>query len=41
MPTLDLAVKETLVAPWTDWARRATTGRRLLEAGTAWAASRR
>ncbi len=34
MATLDLAVKETLVAPWTDWARRATTGRRLLEAGT-------
>jgi 2-oxoglutarate ferredoxin oxidoreductase subunit alpha len=34
MPTLDLAVKETLVAPWADWARRATTGRRLLEAGT-------
>ncbi len=34
MPTLDLAVKETLVAPWADWARRATEGRRLLEAGT-------
>ena len=34
MPTLDLAVKETLVAPWAEWARRATKGRRLLEAGT-------
>ncbi len=34
MPTLDLAVKETLVAPWAEWAQRATTGRRLLEAGT-------
>jgi 2-oxoglutarate ferredoxin oxidoreductase subunit alpha len=34
MPTLDVPVRETLVAPWTEWARRATRGRRLLEAGT-------
>ena len=34
MPTLQVALNETLVAPWTDWAQRATAGRRLLEAGT-------
>ena len=34
MSVVDLAIPETLVAPWTDWARRATAGRRLLEAGT-------
>jgi two-component sensor histidine kinase len=28
------AVDEQLVAPWADWARRYTRGRRLLEAGT-------
>ncbi|HET8576483.1 MAG TPA: 2-oxoglutarate ferredoxin oxidoreductase subunit alpha [Methylomirabilota bacterium] len=28
------AVNETLIAPWIDWARRHTQGRRLLEAGT-------
>jgi len=26
--------KETLVAPWQEWARRSIKGRRLLEAGT-------
>jgi 2-oxoglutarate ferredoxin oxidoreductase subunit alpha len=34
MPILDAPVRETLVAPWTEWASRATRGRRLLEAGT-------
>jgi 2-oxoglutarate/2-oxoacid ferredoxin oxidoreductase subunit alpha len=34
MPTLEVALNEILVAPWSDWARRASTGRRLLEAGT-------
>jgi 2-oxoglutarate ferredoxin oxidoreductase subunit alpha len=34
MPTADLDVKETLVAPWVEWARRCGAGRRLLEAGT-------
>jgi 2-oxoglutarate ferredoxin oxidoreductase subunit alpha len=34
MPSLDASVRETLVAPWTEWARRATRGRRLLQAGT-------
>jgi len=34
MATLELGVTETLVAPWVEWARRATQGRRLLEAGT-------
>src|SRR5438552_6223649 len=34
MATLDLAVKETLIAPWAGWAAHATKGRRLLEAGT-------
>jgi 2-oxoglutarate ferredoxin oxidoreductase subunit alpha len=34
MPALDVPVRETLVAPWTEWERRATRGRRLLEAGT-------
>ena len=34
MPALDIDVRETLVAPWVDWARRYTKGRRLLEAGT-------
>jgi len=33
-PALDVTVKETLVAPWAEWARRYTRGRRLLEAGT-------
>jgi len=34
MPALDIDVRETLAAPWVDWARRYTKGRRLLEAGT-------
>ena len=34
MPALDIDVRETLAAPWVDWARRCTKGRRLLEAGT-------
>jgi 2-oxoglutarate ferredoxin oxidoreductase subunit alpha len=34
MPTLDVTLKETLVAPWAEWERRYTRGRRLLEAGT-------
>jgi 2-oxoglutarate ferredoxin oxidoreductase subunit alpha len=34
MASLQTAVKTTLVAPWTEWAERATRGRRLLEAGT-------
>jgi 2-oxoglutarate ferredoxin oxidoreductase subunit alpha len=34
MPALDVPVRETLVAPWTEWAARATRGRRMLEAGT-------
>jgi 2-oxoglutarate ferredoxin oxidoreductase subunit alpha len=34
MAPTDVAVRETLVAPWTEWARRHTAGRRLLEAGT-------
>jgi 2-oxoglutarate/2-oxoacid ferredoxin oxidoreductase subunit alpha len=31
---LDLAVTESLVAPWAEWERRGIEGRRLLEAGT-------
>jgi len=34
MATVDVAVSEGLIAPWVEWARRATKGRRLLEAGT-------
>ena len=34
MATVEHAVKETLVAPWEEWARREIKGRRLLEAGT-------
>jgi len=34
MPTATLSVRDGLVAPWTEWERRYTTGRRLLEAGT-------
>ncbi len=34
MPTLAPEATESLVAPWADWARRYTRGRRLLEAGT-------
>ena len=34
MSTLAPAVTETLVAPWLEWPRRYTRGRRLLEAGT-------
>jgi 2-oxoglutarate ferredoxin oxidoreductase subunit alpha len=34
MPALGTALDGTLVAPWTEWARRQSTGRRLLEAGT-------
>ncbi len=34
MSTLDLQTNEILVAPWSDWERRAVKGRRLLEAGT-------
>ena len=34
MPTATLTVRDGLVAPWTEWERRYTTGRRLLEAGT-------
>ena len=34
MPTLAVEVKDALVAPWADWARRYRQGRRVLEAGT-------
>jgi 2-oxoglutarate ferredoxin oxidoreductase subunit alpha len=34
MATVALSAKEVLVAPWAEWARRCTKGRRLLEAGT-------
>ena len=34
MSTLELTVRDGLVAPWTEWERRCTQGRRLLEAGT-------
>src|SRR3989475_5149939 len=34
MATVEHAVKETLVAPWEEGARREIKGRRLLEAGT-------
>jgi 2-oxoglutarate ferredoxin oxidoreductase subunit alpha len=34
MPALDIDARETLVAPWADWAHGLTRGRRLLEAGT-------
>ena len=34
MPTATLTVRDGLVAPWAEWERRYTTGRRLLEAGT-------
>src|SRR5438128_9146543 len=34
MATVEHAMKETLVAPWEEWARREIKGRRLLEAGT-------
>src|SRR6266851_4690664 len=34
MSTVTIDVKETLVAPWDEWARRTIKGRRLLEAGT-------
>jgi 2-oxoglutarate ferredoxin oxidoreductase subunit alpha len=32
--TRETGIDETLVAPWAEWARRYTRGRRLLEAGT-------
>src|SRR5919106_2496533 len=34
MATGDVAIHEELVAPWGEWARKATRGKRLLEAGT-------
>jgi 2-oxoglutarate ferredoxin oxidoreductase subunit alpha len=34
MAMLEVEVRETLVAPWEAWGRRALAGRRLLEAGT-------
>jgi len=34
MATVDPALLPNLVAPWSEWERRATRGRRLLEAGT-------
>ncbi len=34
MATIEAAVNELIVAPWVDWAPRATRGQRLLEAGT-------
>ena len=34
MSTVTLGVKDGLVAPWTEWERRCTQGRRLFEAGT-------
>jgi len=34
MATVDIDLKETLVAPWDEWTRRGIKGRRLLEAGT-------
>jgi 2-oxoglutarate ferredoxin oxidoreductase subunit alpha len=34
MATIDAGVPERVVAPWVDWGRRTTRGRRLLEAGT-------
>jgi 2-oxoglutarate/2-oxoacid ferredoxin oxidoreductase subunit alpha len=34
MATLALDVKDGLQAPWVEWARRVTKGKRLLEAGT-------
>jgi 2-oxoglutarate ferredoxin oxidoreductase subunit alpha len=34
MRTLEPIASETLIAPWAEWAQRATAGRRLLEAGT-------
>jgi len=34
MPTLELDVRDALVAPWAEWERRGLPGRRILEAGT-------